>query len=112
LLKLDLGQKPSDLTYSGQLAVLAERLSRTEFPGALKKLGLSGQPNKVRNDAPVAADVAKRLESLSLDRNERPTPHPPNARSRHSARAVLVGFLLRTLRVWRGRYRCNSCGIE
>jgi hypothetical protein len=66
LLKLDLGEKPRELSFSGRLAVQAELYSRTEFPAALRKLGASGDSNKVHANAPVAADVEQRLASLSL----------------------------------------------
>ena len=66
LLKLDLGQNPTELSYSGRLAVLAEQQSRTEFPGVLKKIGLTGEPNKFSELAPVPPDVEQRLEGLSL----------------------------------------------
>ncbi len=62
----DLGTNPDRGNYSPRLTVTAEALSRTEFPALLKQLGARGEPNKVRDDAPVPPEVDRRLETLSM----------------------------------------------
>ena len=64
--KHDLGTNPDGGNYSPRLTVTAETLSRTEFPALLKQLGVQGEPNKVRDDAPVPPGVDTRLETLSM----------------------------------------------
>ncbi len=66
LLKHDLGTNPDEGGYLMRLTTLSESLSRSKFPDLLKQLGLTGQPNPVRADAPVPPDVEKRLEQLGL----------------------------------------------
>jgi tetratricopeptide (TPR) repeat protein len=64
LLRRDL---PSPYVSSGGLAKLveaAEILSRTEFPGTLKRLGLGGRPHASRADARVPGAVEDRLGRL------------------------------------------------
>ena len=48
------------------LARAAEAMSRTEFPKALKALGLEGEPNAIRPESELPDSVEERLESLEL----------------------------------------------
>ncbi len=48
------------------LAWAAEAMSRTEFPRALKAMGLDGKPNARRPEADVPGSVESRLESLGM----------------------------------------------
>jgi uncharacterized protein HemY len=48
------------------LAKGAERLSRTEFPTALRSMGVLGTPNVLNPDAAVPQAVEERLDSLGL----------------------------------------------
>ncbi len=66
LQKYDLGTNPDAGNYSVNLTAVVEKLSRTEFPALLRQLGATGKPNRVRDDAPVPADVEQRLETLSM----------------------------------------------
>ncbi len=47
-----------------KLVEAAELLSRTEFPGVLRKLGLEGRPNALRADAGLPVGVEERLSHL------------------------------------------------
>ena len=51
-----------------RLAVLAEALSRNEFPRTLRRLGVEGKPHQIRTDdeARLPGLVAERLERLSF----------------------------------------------
>lgn len=66
LLAVDL---PCPYSPDGSLAKLtgkAEAMSRTEFPGVLRKLGAAGKANAVRADAAVPAGVEDRLSQLGF----------------------------------------------
>jgi tetratricopeptide (TPR) repeat protein len=69
IVKYDLGSGADDSDYTNKLATLAAALSRSELPGVLKTLGLTGEPNAYRAGAPLPAGTEKRLESLSLVEN-------------------------------------------
>jgi len=69
LLKKDLGSNPDDSTYRPNLVALAEGSSRAEFPDLLKRLGLKGEANKFRGDAPLPDGVEANLERLGLVEN-------------------------------------------
>ena len=49
-----------------KLVDAAESLSRTEFPEALKKLGLEGKPHEVRADGALSAEIEDQLSSLDF----------------------------------------------
>jgi tetratricopeptide (TPR) repeat protein len=49
-----------------ELARAAEALSRTEFPQALRSLGLEGKAGAARSEGELAASVEKRLDSLGF----------------------------------------------
>ncbi len=57
---------PDAYFYPGEIAKTAESLSRTEFVETLKRLGLTGEPNKVRDEAPPPADVEEKLSRLGI----------------------------------------------
>ena len=60
---------PSPYLESGGILKLvdaAESLSRTEFPAALKKLGLDGKPHGVRADGTLSAEIEVQLSSLDF----------------------------------------------
>ena len=60
---------PSPYLESGgilKLVAAAESLSRTEFPEALKKLGLEGKPHEVRADGALSAGIEDKLSSLDF----------------------------------------------
>ena len=69
LLVAELGDHPDRVGYDQTLTGLAESLARTEFAGMLKQLGLKGEPNKVRAEAPAPAGVEEKMESLGLVEN-------------------------------------------
>ena len=52
ILSRDLPGSAGEFGYLPKLTVLAESLSRSEFPAALKAIGLSGKPNPLRDGAP------------------------------------------------------------
>ena len=56
----------AELDYLPRLTTLAESLSRTELPAALKALGLKGEPNRYRADAALPAHVEDRLDQLGF----------------------------------------------
>ncbi len=62
----DLGTRPDSDPFILQLAGRSEELARTKFPALLKRLGLDGRPNPIRDDATVSPDVERRLETLGL----------------------------------------------
>ena len=60
---------PSPYLESGGIMKLvdaAESLSRTEFPEALKKLGLEGKPHAVRADGSLSPEIEGQLSSLDF----------------------------------------------
>ena len=60
---------PSPYLESGGIIKLvdaAESLSRTEFPEALKKLGLEGKPHAVHAKGTVSAEIEDKLSSLDF----------------------------------------------
>ncbi len=61
-----LGTNPDTGRYLADLTAMAESLARSDFPALLKKLGLEGRPNRVRDDAPVPPAVEDRLDHLGL----------------------------------------------
>ncbi|MHB1555915.1 MAG: tetratricopeptide repeat protein [Isosphaeraceae bacterium] len=66
LLTVDL---PCPYSPAGSLAKLAEKaeaMSRTEFPGVLRKLGAAGKANAIRADAAVPAGVEDRLSQFGF----------------------------------------------
>jgi hypothetical protein len=71
LLRRDLGDKNLPVRDLSNPAEIAEILSRTEFPPALKQLGLEGKPNRVQPDAGLPAGVEDRLSHLGF-RNKAP----------------------------------------
>jgi tetratricopeptide (TPR) repeat protein len=79
LLRKDLGTDPDRIKYVPELTVMAESLARTEFPALLKQLGLAGEPNRIRDDGAVPADVEQRLDQLGL------VDHIAAVRSLHEA---------------------------
>ncbi len=66
LQKHDLGTNPDGGNYTSTVTAKAEALSRIDFPALLKQLGAGGEPNKLRDDAPVPPDVEERLKTLSM----------------------------------------------
>jgi tetratricopeptide (TPR) repeat protein len=64
LLAKDLPGTKSPFGELPPLAATAEVLSRTEFAEALRKLGLEGRPNAIRDDAGLPAGVEERLSRL------------------------------------------------
>ncbi len=62
----DLGTMPDSGPFILQLAGRTEELARTKFPALLKRLGLNGRPNPIREDATVSPDIDRRLETLGL----------------------------------------------
>ncbi len=56
----------ADRDYLLKLATLAEGLSRTAFPEALKALGLKGEPNRYRAEAAAPPKVEDRLGHLGF----------------------------------------------
>jgi tetratricopeptide (TPR) repeat protein len=62
----DLGPKPKDFSYPAGLVTAAEALSRSEFPAALRKLGLIGKPNATRDGGDVPEAVEGRLGRLGF----------------------------------------------
>ena len=70
LLKHDLlPNSAAELDYLLKLTTLAENLSRTALPEALKTLGLKGEPNAYKAEATLPAKVADRLEHLGFVEN-------------------------------------------
>ena len=70
LLRHDLlASSAAELDYLPRLTTLAESLSRTELPAALKALGLKGEPNRYRADAALPAQVEDRLDQLGFVEN-------------------------------------------
>ncbi len=67
--RLFVANLPCPYPPDGSLARLVERaevLSRTEFPGLLRKLGATGKPNDFRAEARVSAAVEQELAQLGL----------------------------------------------
>jgi tetratricopeptide (TPR) repeat protein len=60
------GPVPNEVGILAMIAPIAETLSRTEFPKALKALGASGNPNQIVNDTVLPAKVEERLAGLSF----------------------------------------------
>ncbi len=69
ILSRDLPGSAGEFGYLPKLAVLAEGLSRSEFPAALKAIGLGGKPNRLRDGAPAPAKVDDRLRQLGFVEN-------------------------------------------
>jgi len=69
LLLVELGARPDRVGYEEELVSRAEELARTDFVGLLKKLGLEGEPNKVRDEAPLPDGVEEKLTGLGLVEN-------------------------------------------
>ncbi len=66
LLSRDLGPYSADPGLVGKTAIVAEALSRSGFPEALKALGLAGPRNAARDDAGLPAKVEERLAQLGF----------------------------------------------
>jgi tetratricopeptide (TPR) repeat protein len=66
LLKLDLVAPESRVDELGNLVAVAETLSRTEFPGVLKQLGLEGKPNAISPESDLPGLVEDRLSHLGF----------------------------------------------
>lgn len=64
LWKDSLGGNPDNSNFTPKLVARAEEYSRKQFPTFLKQVGLKGEPNKVREDAPVPPEVEERLHRL------------------------------------------------
>ena len=69
LLSRDLPGSAAEFGYLPKLTVLAEALSRNEFPAALKAIGVSGKPNPVRAARLSPAKVDDRLGQLGFVEN-------------------------------------------
>ena len=69
LLRRNLSAFKDDAEMLPSIVPDAEALSRSEFPGVLKTLGLAGEPNKIRPDAAVADDIEERLTHLGFTEN-------------------------------------------
>lgn len=61
-----IAQAPSGAGLIAMVLTVADGLSRTGFPAALKDLGLEGKANRVKATAPLPPDVERRLEGLGL----------------------------------------------
>ena len=66
LLSRDLGPYPRDHGLVGKTTIVAEELSRSGFPEALKALGLVGTQNAPRGDAGLPVKVEERLAQLGF----------------------------------------------
>jgi tetratricopeptide (TPR) repeat protein len=66
LLRRNLGPTLGDQGMLGRTTVVAEELSRSGFPDALKSLGLKGTRNTPRGDAGLPAKVEERLAQLGF----------------------------------------------
>jgi len=66
LVAKELPPVPDGYDYPAEIAKIAESLSRTKFVEMLKQLGLAGEPNKVRAEAPPPADFEEKMSRLGI----------------------------------------------